>query len=106
MDFYFQQFGHWGLVLNYPPEEAQTLIRDQTQSSFLEEIVHPGRESLFINGYVPIKPEEQINREGKHYTNKITVRYIPSSSIPRLTMLAMMVVVIYLLSREYGLVKK
>src|SRR3990167_6286163 len=27
--------------LNYPPEEAQEKIRDQTHSTFLEEIIHP-----------------------------------------------------------------
>jgi hypothetical protein len=39
------------LRLNYPPEEAQTIIRDQTRSTFLEELVHPMRESVFINGF-------------------------------------------------------
>ena len=49
MSHYTKQFG-WGERLNYPPEDAQTLIRDQTQATFLEEIVHPMRESLFIAG--------------------------------------------------------
>ena len=46
---YSEQFD-WGVRLNYPPEEAQTLIRDQTKATFLEEIVHPMRESLFVAG--------------------------------------------------------
>src|SRR3989337_2076372 len=47
--------GFWFLKprLNYPPEEAQTIIRDQTRSTYLEEIVHPFKESLFINGFEP-----------------------------------------------------
>src|SRR3989344_444777 len=51
MSHYSKEF-NWGIRLNYPPEEAQTLIRDQTKSSFLEEIVHPMRESFFISGYM------------------------------------------------------
>src|SRR5689334_19212994 len=40
------------LTLNYPPEDAQTLIRDQTRSVYLEELVHPFRESLYVNGFI------------------------------------------------------
>ena len=43
MSWYEKQF-KWGIVLNYPPENAQTVIRDQTKSTFLQEIVHPMRE--------------------------------------------------------------
>src|SRR5688572_10976337 len=40
------------LRLNYPPEEAQTIIRDQTRSNYLEELAHPMRSSLYINGFI------------------------------------------------------
>ncbi len=65
--------------LNYPPEEAQTIIRDQVKSTFLEEIVHPLRESLFVNGFEPKDSKYAINIEGVHYRQKITVRFVPSN---------------------------
>lgn len=69
--------------LNYPPEEAQTIIRDQTRSSFLEEIVHPFRESVFINGFRASSQADTIFIEDKVWLHKITVRYVPSSALPR-----------------------
>ncbi len=103
MDFYERNFkGVLSYRLNYPPEEAQSLIRDQTQSSFLEEIVHFGKQSLYINGFVPTKATEQINRNGVHYTTKVTVRYVPSGYIARLTVLLLGYLVTWVLVKEYG----
>lgn len=87
MDYYYAAFGGWGLRLNLPPEDSGTVIRDQTRSSYLEEDIHPFRENLFVNGYVPTKAAEAINIGGVHYLNKVTVHYIPSSPITRLTVL-------------------
>jgi len=39
--------------LNYRPEEAFEMVRDQLKSSYLEEIVYPLRDSLFVNGWEP-----------------------------------------------------
>jgi hypothetical protein len=89
-------------LFNYPPEEAFSLIRDQTKSSWLQEYVHIGRESLYINGFYPTKPTEQININGVHYVNKITVRYIPSDQVSRLTVLGLIGISIYLLFKEYA----
>src|SRR5689334_6149646 len=62
--------------LNYPPEEAYTIIRDQTRSTFLEEVVHPFRESLFVNGFEPKVEKDAINIDGKHWRQKITVKWV------------------------------
>jgi len=70
--------------LNYPPEEAQTLIRDQARSTFLEEIAHPMRESFFVNGFEPKQDKDMIEIEGKKWRQKIIVRYLPSSLYHRL----------------------
>ena len=75
--------------LNHPPEEAYTLIRDQTPSSWLEELTLPWRDTLYINGFYPTKPTEQINRNGVHYENKITLHYFPNHPISRLTVLGL-----------------
>jgi len=103
MDFYIRNFtGVLSYRLNYPHEEAVTLIRDQIQSSFLEEIVHFGKQSLYINGFVPTKPTEQININGVHYTTKITVRHVPSGYITRLTTLLLLSLVTLSLVKAYG----
>jgi hypothetical protein len=73
-------------LLNYPPENSQSIIRDQTRSTFLQEIVHPFRETVFINGYEPA-PTDYENRiviDGTHWRQKIIIKYIPSSLILRL----------------------
>lgn len=72
--------------LNYPPEEAQTIIRDQTRSTFLEEIVHPYRASLFVNGFEPKNPKDAIFVQDKNWRQKIIVKYVPSTGTARLFM--------------------
>ncbi|MGA3291939.1 MAG: hypothetical protein ABSC49_02190 [Candidatus Microgenomates bacterium] len=68
-------------LLNYPPEDAQTLIRDQTSSTFLQEFVHPFRESIYVNGFEPPsnnnKPIFYVG--GKYWQQKIIIRFVPSS---------------------------
>ncbi|MCH7641117.1 hypothetical protein IID22_02900 [Patescibacteria group bacterium] len=86
--------------LNYPPEEAQTLIRDQTQSTFLEEIVHPLRESLYVNGFEPKEDKDAIIREEKEWRQKITVRLVPSSLISRLVVVVGGLTVFWFISVE------
>ncbi len=101
MAYYFQQFGGWGLQIILPPEEAQTVIRDQTKSSYLEEIIHPGREVLYVNAFVPQLPKDQININKVHYLNKVAVRMVPSHVIGRLTMLLLVTGASLLLFKEY-----
>lgn len=72
------------LRLNYPPEESQTIIRDQTRSTYLEELVHPLRESMFINGFEPRVPKDDIWYKGIHYQEKVIVKYVPTSVFVRL----------------------
>lgn len=87
--------------LNHPPEDAYSLIRDQTRSSWLEELVHPWKDSIYINGFYPTKATDQINIGGVHYVAKITVRYIPSHPVTRLTVLALVMIGLYFLAKEY-----
>lgn len=87
--------------INHPPEEAYSMIRDQTRSSWLEQLVHPWRESLYVNGFYPTKPTEQIYINGTHYVNKITVHYFPSSPAARITVLMLALLSGYFLYNEY-----
>ena len=86
--------------LNYPPEEAQVIIRDQTKSTFLEEIVHPFRESFYINGYEPKEPQNIIEVDGKIWRQKITIKYVPSSGWLRLSIYLFALVLLGLTIRE------
>lgn len=69
------RFRLFTLELNYPPEDAQTIIRDQTRSRYLEELVHPLRESVYINGFIPQVAKDDIWYKGVHYEEKITIKY-------------------------------
>lgn len=84
MMHYINEMGYLPSVrLNYPPEEAQTLIRDQTRSTYLEEIVHPLRESVYVNGFEPKDEKDAILIDDVSYEQKITVRYVPSGVLER-----------------------
>lgn len=70
--------------LNYSPEEAGTIIRDQTKSSYLEEIVIPFRESLYVNGFIPKENKDAIIVNGQVYSQKVTVKLIDSAVFARI----------------------
>lgn len=101
IDYYKGKWRRPFIRLIIPPEDSQSVIRDQTRSSWLEEFVHPGKDSLYVNGFYPTKPTEQINIDGIHYQAKITARYIPSHPATRLTALALATLAIYFLAKEY-----
>lgn len=82
VDFYNNQF--LGIRLNYPPEESQTLIRDQTRSTFLEEIVQPLRGSVYVNGWEPLNPKDDVWYKGVDYRQKIIIKFIPSGILIRI----------------------
>ena len=85
-------------LLNYPPEEAQTIIRDQTRSIFLQEVVHPMRESLYINGFGAKSEKDTILINDRVWRLKITVRYVASDVIIREILFiasALMIAVVY-----------
>lgn len=90
-------------LLNYPPENAQTIIRIQTRSTFLEEIVHPLRESIYINGFEPKELKDAINIEGKPWRQKIIVRHVPGSLALRLVAYLGMIVSVTVLFKEWSL---
>ena len=69
--------------LNYRPEEAQTLVRDQLKSNYLEEIIYPLHSSIFVNGWEPKLAPRRGGSEtsdlnlaiyGVPYEAKITLR--------------------------------
>jgi hypothetical protein len=102
IDHYAKQFFIPGqILLDLPPEDSFAVIRDQTHTSWLQQFIHPLRESIYINGFYPTKPTEQIYIDDIHYLNKITVRYVPSHPAGRISILALILVGIYFLKKEY-----
>lgn len=87
--------------LNYPPEEAQTIIRDQTRSTFLEEIVHPFRESVYVNGFEPKSPKDAIIIKGSNWRQKIIIRFVPSNTIPRTIIMMFSLGLVWVLVSEW-----
>jgi len=87
--------------LNYPPEESQAIIRDQTRSTFLEEIVHPFRESVYVNGFEPKDPKDAIFIAERPWRQKIIIKYVPSNPYVRLGVAGATLVVIWFLLKEW-----
>jgi len=108
LDFYQKQFeiGIFKNIpltyrLNYPPEDAQTLIRDQTKSSYLEEVVHPLRESVFVNGFVPKQDKDKIIVNGKKWYQKIILRQVPSNTVLRLLVGVLAIILLPVLANSW-----
>ncbi len=96
VDFYFNYFSRSPFLniplitykLNHPPERIREVLRDTQQSTYVEEIVHPFRESVFINGFewnndpftLPIRRIKNILIvNGKTYQFKVTLFYQKSA---------------------------
>jgi len=100
MSHYVKEF-EWGERLNYPPENAQTLIRDQTKATFLEEIVHPMRESLFVAGNKVQSGKDPFEVNGKKFTTKVIVKYVNSNIFVRLSVGVLTLCLIWILGSEW-----
>jgi len=101
VDFYFNEFSKSKFKnipfisyrLNHPPERIREVLRDTQQSTYVEEIVHPLRESLFVNGFEwnndPFTSKKRRIKnilivDGKIYKFKVTVYYQGSKAWQRL----------------------
>lgn len=90
MSFYYQIYHHPLIIkLNHPPEKSKQIFRDTIQSYYLEELVIPFKQSLFINGFewendVFTKPEKRITNKilvgEKVFKAKITTRTYTAST--------------------------
>lgn len=89
----------WGITipnyrLNYRPEEAGEMVRDQLKSNYLEEIIYPLRSSIYVNGWEPKnspfyanKPTKEIpdiSLHGVPYEAKVTLKPLNSDFSSRL----------------------
>lgn len=99
--------------LNYRPEEAHELVRDQLKSNYLEEIIYPFHSSLFVNGWEPKKSPAYANKPSKEvpdisiygvpYEAKITLKPISSTPISRVLVWTMLFPVCFLVLKSLRL---
>lgn len=92
--FYKKNYsGLFRINLNHPPEKAKEIIVKTIPSYYLEELILPFKESLYINGFewekdVFTKPEKRIKNKifykDQEYSAKITIRRFPIPIINRL----------------------
>jgi len=114
VDFYFKYFScspfhNIPLItykLNHPPERIREVLRDTQQSTYVEEIVHPLRESVFISGFGwnndPFTPPKKRIKNillinGKTYQFKVTLFYQESKVWSRLVVFYASILCAYLL---------
>jgi hypothetical protein len=97
--FYYQQASYLNifgisippLFINHPPEEAFQYIRDQQESTYLEEYFYPFRDQFFVNGWEPVDINGKVFRadwspliyDDVHANSKATLRFYPSKPIYR-----------------------
>lgn len=95
------------LKLNHPPEYSWNVIKKHTDSTYLEELVYPLRDSLYVNGFEPFYSNGQpkfwgstkFDADGQSFFTKTTLRYYPSGTIVRILVWFGIVTSIYLLFR-------
>jgi len=101
LSIFGKKLNYFSFTLNYPSEEAQTLIRDQTRSTYLEEIVHPMRESLFVNGFEPKKDSDVIFVNGQSYLQKNIIKLVNSTLFFRLLLGIFALLSIFLITKAW-----
>jgi len=99
--FYQEYFSHSSFLnlplplirLNHPPEYAKEIIKDTMQTYYFEELVHPFRESLFINGFewekdvftpAASRLANKLIYKEITWPSKITLRWSSSNGLIRL----------------------
>lgn len=78
--------------LNHPPEYAWTAIKKHTDSTYIEELVYPLRDSLYVNGFEPFYSDgtpkfwgaTKFEVDGQNWFTKVTLRFYPSALIIRI----------------------
>ncbi len=75
------------LRLNHPPEFSWNVIKKHTDSTYLEELVYPLRDSIYVNGFEPYYVDKtpkywgasQFSENGNTWFTKVTLRFYPSN---------------------------
>ena len=95
------------LRLNHPPEYSWTVIKKHTDSTYIEELIYPLRDSLYVNGFEPFYPDgnpkfwgsSKFDIDGQSFYTKTTLRFYPSKTATRILVWFGVVASIYLLAK-------
>lgn len=93
------------LKLNRPPEYSWQVIKKHTDSTYIEELVYPLRDSLYVNGFEPFYPDGSpkfwgsitFDVDGLSWFTKTTLRFYPSNVLIRIIVWLGIITLIYLL---------
>lgn len=74
------------LTLNHPPQFSWLVIKKHTDSTYLEELVYPLRDSFFVNGFEPFYEDgvpkwwgaAKFEINNNSYFTKTNLRFYPS----------------------------
>lgn len=99
------------LRLNHPPEFSWLVIKKHTDSTYLEELVYPLRDSLYVNGFEPFYEDgmpkwwgaAKFEVDNNSYFTKTTLRFYPSPVWARLVVwlgILISILAIYKLGRK------
>ena len=89
--------------LNHPPEEAQQKIRDQTLSTFLEELSYPMRDTLYVNGFKPdLSKMNPLVHEGQSWERKVIIKYVKTSFPLRVLLGIVSLFILYIVLFEWS----
>ncbi len=77
--------------INHPPEYSWNVIKKHTDSTYLEELIYPLRDSLYVNGYEPFYSDGnpkfwgsiKFEFPGVSFFTKTTLRFYPSPLLVR-----------------------
>lgn len=80
------------LRLNHPPEFSWKVIKVNTDSTYLEELVYPLRDSIYVNGFEPFYEDgtqkfwgaAKFFQDNAYFETKATLRFFPSPFIVRI----------------------
>ena len=97
--------------LNHPPEYSWNVIKKHTDSTFLEELSYPLRDSLYVNGFEPFYEDKtpkywgasNFTVNGNGWYTKVTLRFYPSNLLIRLLVwlgISSSILMLYKLSRR------
>ena len=93
------------LRLNHPPEFAWLVIKKHTDSTYLEELVYPLRDSIYVNGLEPFYEDGQpkfwgatrFEIDGRSHFTKTTLRFYPSNIAVRILVWSGITISVFLL---------
>ncbi len=107
----YQQKSHFlfpPLKINHPPEYSWTAIKRHTDSTYLEELVYPLRDSLYVNGFEPFYSDgsekfwgsTKFEIDNNAWFTKTTLKFYPSNILIRYLVWLGIVIAMMLIYKE------